>query len=192
MISIFVKVSYFKFFNISSFKNNRIKKWITIVIDSFEGKINDWSSSLLWDIQRIRLFNDINLCAFPENYHGSNTGFLVGVLVSVVSGVFLTFALVALCYRSSVVHKNITLCLRLVRIYLLESYFIFSYRSTDLILVGSVLSLLLLDFLEKLFKSLEIYARNFYTSYQNPFVFFFTFSFLSNTKIFSFSFINPP
>lgn len=55
-----------------------------------------------------------NLCTFPENYHGSNTGFLVAVLVSVVSGVFLTFALVALCYRSSVVHKNITLCLRLV------------------------------------------------------------------------------
>lgn len=54
----------------------------------------------------------INLCTFPENYHGSNTGFLVAVLVSVVSGVFLTFALVALCYRSSVVHKNITLCLR--------------------------------------------------------------------------------
>lgn len=57
----------------------------------------------------------INLCTFPENYHGSNTGFLVAVLVSVVSGVFLTFALVALCYRSSVVHKNITLCLRLVQ-----------------------------------------------------------------------------
>ncbi|KAG5678287.1 hypothetical protein PVAND_007974 [Polypedilum vanderplanki] len=47
-----------------------------------------------------------------ENYHGSNTGFLVAVLVSVVSGVFITFALVALCYRSVVVHKNITLCLR--------------------------------------------------------------------------------
>jgi hypothetical protein len=51
---------------------------------------------------------------FAENYHGSNTGFLVAVLVSVVSGVFITFALVALCYRSVVVHKNITLCLRLV------------------------------------------------------------------------------
>ncbi|XP_070509632.1 disintegrin and metalloproteinase domain-containing protein 12 isoform X4 [Chironomus tepperi] len=47
-----------------------------------------------------------------ENYHGSNTGFLVAVLVSVVSGVFITFALVALCYRSVVVHKNIALCLR--------------------------------------------------------------------------------
>lgn len=51
---------------------------------------------------------------FTENYHGSNTGFLVAVLVSVVSGVFITFALVALCYRSVVVHKNIALCLRLV------------------------------------------------------------------------------
>ncbi|CAO1336972.1 unnamed protein product [Diamesa tonsa] len=47
-----------------------------------------------------------------ENYHGSNTGFLVAVLVSVVSGVFITFALVALCYRSVVVHKNLALCLR--------------------------------------------------------------------------------
>jgi hypothetical protein len=51
---------------------------------------------------------------FAENYHGSNTGFLVAVLVSVVSGVFITFALVALCYRSVVIHKNISLCLRLV------------------------------------------------------------------------------
>lgn len=64
----------------------------------------------------------INLCTFPENYHGSNTGFLVAVLVSVCSGVFLTFALVALCYRSSVVHKNITLCLRLVRQFKLETF----------------------------------------------------------------------
>lgn len=49
-----------------------------------------------------------------ENYHGSNTVFLVGVLMSVVGGVFITFAVVALCYRSVVVHRNFSLCLRLV------------------------------------------------------------------------------
>nr|XP_015839286.1 PREDICTED: disintegrin and metalloproteinase domain-containing protein 11 isoform X3 [Tribolium castaneum] len=48
------------------------------------------------------------------DYHGSNTIFLVGTLMSVVGGVFILFATMALCYRSVVVHKNFSLCLRLV------------------------------------------------------------------------------
>ncbi|KAK9754756.1 Disintegrin [Popillia japonica] len=47
-----------------------------------------------------------------EDYHGSNTVFLVGTLMSVVGGVFIVFATLALCYRSVVVHKNFSLCLR--------------------------------------------------------------------------------
>ncbi|XP_045474873.1 uncharacterized protein LOC123680809 isoform X6 [Harmonia axyridis] len=47
-----------------------------------------------------------------ESYHGSNTVFLVGTLMSVVGGVFIVFATMALCYRSVVVHKNFSLCLR--------------------------------------------------------------------------------
>nr|XP_023011659.1 disintegrin and metalloproteinase domain-containing protein 11 [Leptinotarsa decemlineata] len=47
-----------------------------------------------------------------EDYHGSNTIFLVGTLMSVVGGVFVVFATMALCYRSVVVHKNFSLCLR--------------------------------------------------------------------------------
>ncbi|CAG9860294.1 unnamed protein product [Phyllotreta striolata] len=47
-----------------------------------------------------------------EDYHGSNTVFLVSTLMSVVGGVFVVFATMALCYRSVVVHKNFSLCLR--------------------------------------------------------------------------------
>lgn len=39
---------------------------------------------------------------------------MVVMLVSVVGGVFIVFALMALCYRSVVVHRNLSLCLRLV------------------------------------------------------------------------------
>ncbi|XP_057670730.1 disintegrin and metalloproteinase domain-containing protein 11 isoform X2 [Diorhabda carinulata] len=46
-----------------------------------------------------------------EDYHGSNTIFLVSTLMSVVGGVFVVFATMALCYRSVVVHKNFSLCL---------------------------------------------------------------------------------
>lgn len=56
--------------------------------------------------------NGFSRCA--EDYHGSNTVFLVGSLMSVVGGVFILFATMALCYRSVVVHNNFSLCLRLV------------------------------------------------------------------------------
>lgn len=52
-----------------------------------------------------------------ENYHGSNTVMLVVTLMSVVGSVFIVFAMMALCYRSVVVHKNFSLCLRLVSRY---------------------------------------------------------------------------
>lgn len=90
-------------------------------------------------------FNDeiwllCDLLCFAENYHGSNTGFLVAVLVSVVSSVFIAFALVALCYRSSVIHKNIALCLRLVSstqkkiLYIKQLFFIYIHSPSSLLL----------------------------------------------------------
>lgn len=57
-----------------------------------------------------------------ENYHSTNTVVLVVTLMSVVGGVFIMFALMALCYRSVVVHKNFSLCLRLVFIAELKRY----------------------------------------------------------------------
>lgn len=62
----------------------------------------------------MRPVRDLPFSLDAENYHGSNTVFLVAVLMSVVGGVFIVFALSALCYRSVVVHKNFSLCLRLV------------------------------------------------------------------------------
>lgn len=52
--------------------------------------------------------------AYTENYHGSNTVFLVGILLSIVGFVFVTFTLMALCYRSMVVNENLWMCLRSV------------------------------------------------------------------------------
>ena len=43
-----------------------------------------------------------------------STVFMVTMLVTVVGSVFILFALMALCYRSVVVHRNLSLCLRLV------------------------------------------------------------------------------
>lgn len=45
---------------------------------------------------------------------GSDTVYLVVGLVSGMGGVFFAFAFMALCYRSVVVHKNFSLCLRSV------------------------------------------------------------------------------
>ncbi|XP_065341414.1 disintegrin and metalloproteinase domain-containing protein 33 isoform X6 [Cloeon dipterum] len=42
---------------------------------------------------------------FYENYHSTNTVFLVVSLMSVVGGVFIMFALMALCYRRSTLHS---------------------------------------------------------------------------------------
>jgi len=57
-----------------------------------------------------------------ENYHSTDTVYLVVSLMTVVGGVFIMFALMALCYRSVVVHKNFSLCLRLVFIAELKRY----------------------------------------------------------------------
>lgn len=95
------------------------------------------SACMLWDARKLKTTTRITRAVEPEsrlgflhvilphrdvcvstkhteNYHGSNTVFLVGMLMSVVGGVFVVFALMALCYRSVVVHKNFSLCLRLV------------------------------------------------------------------------------
>nr|XP_018902023.1 PREDICTED: disintegrin and metalloproteinase domain-containing protein 12 [Bemisia tabaci] len=46
------------------------------------------------------------------NSHSANTVYLVATLMAAVGGVFIVFAMMALCYRSVVVHKNFSLCLR--------------------------------------------------------------------------------
>ena len=48
------------------------------------------------------------------DHKGHSTVVMVIILVSVVGGVFVLFALMALCYRSVVVHRNLSLCIRLV------------------------------------------------------------------------------
>lgn len=65
--------------------------------------------------------------AYAENQHSTDTVFLVGMLMSVVGGVFVLFALMALCYRSVVVHQNFSLCLRLVPSKI-QNYFLYSYK----------------------------------------------------------------
>lgn len=82
-------------------------------------KSNIWSevNKYLWILLLVLSFFQSLIVFFSkkkENYHGSNTMFLVGVLMSMVGFVFITFTLMALCYRSVVVHRNFTLCLRLV------------------------------------------------------------------------------
>lgn len=54
-------------------------------------------------------------CDVTVGQQGSDTVFLVVGLVSGMGGVFFAFAFMALCYRSVVVHKNFSLCLRSVR-----------------------------------------------------------------------------
>lgn len=70
----------------------------------------------------------INGFTISENYHGSNTVYLVITLMSVVGGVFVVFAMMALCYRSVVVHKNFSLCLRLVCRNIHVEDFLFAYN----------------------------------------------------------------
>lgn len=60
---------------------------------------------------------------------------MVVMLVSVVGGVFIVFALMALCYRSVVVHRNLSLCLRLVEFIMDPLLFIYISRLFGFIII---------------------------------------------------------
>lgn len=108
-----------------NFPHNLFTKQINIVTKTLINQI-DLKSIKNWLINNVmttmihknnnnkNLKRSVPYTNFIENYHGSNTVFLVGVLMSVVGFVFVTFTLMALCYRSVVVHRNFSLCLRLV------------------------------------------------------------------------------
>lgn len=129
--------------------------------------LRTWYSTSLWMTKYCRpRFHEIT-----ENYHGSNTVFLVGMLMSVVGGVFVVFALMALCYRSVVVHKNFSLCLRLVCRYIHVEVLSMSSLYFRLFHCHFVTSFYLFFLFFLVFFSFPFISTPFY-SCVSPFVFF--------------------